>query len=253
MKGFIKGFVLFIFAVLVFLVVTLPVQFALKFMPPNVPVKLVAAEGTVWKGSAQQLIVQGNPVGKIDWKIHPLSLLTASLNTDFTVDGIGILAKGNATVYRDQSIELSDTQISADAAKLPLPPSAQIVTPEGRINATVRSLSLINQRVDAVDSDIIWSPASITSPAEYELGEVSLNVTGKDGRLNGVLKSKDGPITANGKLNLEKNGQLKVDIKLAPNDTTPEDIREMLPMIGKPDRNGIVTIKRQINVPGWAK
>ncbi|HGG60324.1 MAG TPA: type II secretion system protein N [Gammaproteobacteria bacterium] len=251
MKKIIKGLLLFIVALVVFLIATLPVNVVIPRLPKNLPVALSGAEGSVWRGKAAQLSVNRQPLGALEWTIHPASLLLARLNADFKLTGDGLRAKGNATVKMDKTVVLDRTLIDADVGKLPLPPQAEMVSPEGKVNATVRSLSLRDRRILDADADILWNPARITATSPLDLGQIELKVTGKDGALNGALDSKNGPLTARGKIDISPDGLLKANIRLAPHERTPAEIRDMLPMIGRPDRSGAVAINQQMKIPGW--
>lgn len=253
MKNIILGLLLFVIAAGTFLVSKLPVQFALDQLPKNLPVTLVAPSGTVWHGSATQVIVEGTVLGRLEWDVNPMSLLGAKLNVDFKLDGNGILAKGNAEVDRSQAVLLTNTVVDAEVENLPLPPEATaFVTPAGRLNATIRQLELEQQKLTFIDADVLWNPANITAPANYQLGEVTLNLSGDKGRLHGKINSSKGQIDTKGTVDIDTKGLAKANIRIAPNATTPQDIKDLLPMVGKPDRNGVVTIKEQITVPGWA-
>ncbi len=251
MKKTIKGLLLFVVALVVFLIATLPVNLVIPRLPRGLPVALNGAEGTVWRGSAAQVSIDHKPLGALEWRVHPASLLLARLNADFKLRGDGLRARGNVTVKLDQSVQLAKTIIDADVKKLPLPPEAGMVAPEGKINATVRSLSLRDRRVTDADADILWNGARITAATPMDLGRIELKVTGKDGQLNGALDSKNGPLQARGKIDISPDGLLKANIRLSPHGDTPDEIRNMLPMIGRPDRSGAVTLIQQMKIPGW--
>ncbi len=239
-------FTLLLFAV--FMVARMPAQFALQYMPPQSPVALQGVSGTVWHGKAQNIVYQGSSLGALEWKVHPLSLLLAKLNTDFTLKGDGITAVGNASVNKEQDIDLENLRILADAEAIPLPPSAQLVTPAGKVNANFDAIEVRGGKVMSAEGTVKWKPARITAPAEYDLGELNLKVSGKDGRLKGILSSKNSPLNTNGSLNLEPNGMLKTNIKLSPHAGTPPELRDMLPMAGRQAADGSVTIRQQLHV-----
>ncbi|MGV6858509.1 MAG: type II secretion system protein N [bacterium] len=239
-------FTLTLFAL--FMVARVPAQFAIQYLPPQTPIQMQQVSGTVWKGHAGQLIYQGKPMGSLDWRIHPLSLLLAKLNADFTLTGEGIKASGNATLNKDQALELQDTTVDADAAAIPLPPSAQLVTPAGKVNAVFDTLDIRQGKVIAAKGIVDWKPARITAPAEYELGEAHLKVSGENGKIKGILSSKDGPLNTQGSLNLDPGGTLKTNIRISPHADTPQEIRDMLPMAGRPAADGSVTIRQSMRI-----
>ncbi len=251
MKKIIKYLLLFIVALTVFLVATLPVSVVLPWLPKSVPLTIDGAQGTIWNGRAAQVRYDRLALGAVSWKIHPVSLLLGRLNADFRLQGEGLQAKGHVTLKPDRSLGLADTLVDAEVAKLPLPPQAALVSPAGKINATIRSLSLIDRKVQGADADILWNDAQIRSPTRMALGQLVLNVTGKNGQLNGVLESHKGPLKVKGTIDLLASGLLKTNIRLAPEPSTPREIRDIVPLLGRPDRSGAVTIRQQLRIPGW--
>ena len=251
MKRIIQSVLLFMLAFAGFAIAMVPTHFVVRFIPANIPLQLVGPQGTIWHGSAENISWKNQPYGKLEWRLSPLPLLFATLHADFHLRGEGLEAKGEVTVKRDQSMMLENTVVNADIARLPLQKANLMVVPEGQAHAVIQSLLFINQKIDRVDADIHWAPARISSPAEYELGEIDLALTGKDGNLEGDLKSQKGPINARGKLKVSTTGLLKADVKLTPTESAPDDLRDMLPMIGRPDSNGTVRIKQQLQIPGW--
>ena len=251
MKKVLKYLLLFLLALSVFLVATLPVSVVIPLLPKTLPVEISGAQGTIWNGRAAQVSYNRQAVGGLAWKVHPSSLLLGRLNADFRLRGDGLQARGNVTVKPDRSLSLVDTVLDANVEKLPLPPQAALVSPAGMVNATIRSLSLSDRKVVGADADILWNDAQIRSPTQMALGQLTLNVTGKDGRLNGVLDSNKGPLKVKGKLDIQPDGVLKTNIHLAPDQSTPKEIRDIVPLLGRPDRSGAVTIRQQLRIPGW--
>lgn len=248
MKKLILSIVLFLLAFLVFLVATVPAKLAVSYLPQPSPIQVRGVSGTIWSGEAASLVHQNNDLGKLEWTLKPLTLLTMKLGVDFRLSQKHLFAEGEATISQDQSISLDDTTIKGDVAHLPLPEDKLLVTPEGRFVADITNATIVNQNISDVDGNLVWSPAKITAPAEYELGKITLDVTGTDGQLNGKLGSKNSPLNIAGTLQLAKNGNLSTNIKLTPHNQTPQEIRDMLPLAGKPARDGSVTIKQRIRL-----
>lgn len=248
MKKIILSVLLFVLAFAVFLVATIPASFAVSFLPKNAPVKLAGVSGTVWNGQASSLIQGGQDLGKLDWSLHPLSLLGLKLSSDFTLNQPRLQANGVATVYRDQSILLKDTQVRGDVEQLPLPEDMLFVSPAGLFQADIATARIQGNRVQEAEGLLVWKPARITSPARYELGEITLDLTGKDGNVTGKLGSKESPLNMTGTLQLAANGMLSTNIRLSPHSGTPQEVRDILPMAGRPAADGSVTIKQRMRV-----
>jgi general secretion pathway protein N len=251
MKRLTPGLLLFLICLPIFLISTLPVRFGLKYLPENIPLQISGAQGSIWNGEAADIRWQQQSLGRFTWKLHALPLLKAELSTDFTLKGNDLDATGSARMTRNQTLQLTDTQLQVDLSALPLSKTQLLVTAEGKINAQIRSLHYADKLVQSADADFVWKPAHITSPVKYDLGEIELQVTGENAELQGILNSHNGPIKAAGILDLSPQGLFKADIKLTPNRTTPKELRDMLPLLGRPDSNGAVKLKHQMQIPNW--
>ena len=245
MKRWLKPTLFTLAIFIVSLVATTPARWLQKFIPADSPVKLHSVSGSIWHGEAAQANWQNNPMGKLEWTLHPFSLLSGKLGVNFKLDDTGMEVTGEARIDRQQQVELSDTKADIDVSQLPLDTSKLLVSLEGRVNADIRQMKIINQAIDSADGTLVWNPARITAPVAMPLGKITLEVSGENGNLQGKLKSKDSPVDATGTLAIARNGQLTSDIRLKPNAKTPQDIRELLPALGKPARDGSVKFHYQ--------
>jgi general secretion pathway protein N len=251
MKRIAFSLLLFFIGLTLFLIATLPVRFGLQFLPDNIPIQITGAQGTIWNGEAANLHWQNQSLGRLTWKLHALPLFTAQLAADFTLAGDHLNAQGKAHIKMDQSIQLTDTRLHAELSALPIPKAHLLVTPEGALNAVIRNLVYAKNLVQTADADFFWNPARITSPVKYDLGELELKVTGNNAELTGKLDSRNGPIKVDGTLDLSPQGSLRADIQVSPTQTTPKELRDMLPMLGKPNNQGAIRLKQTIQIPNW--
>lgn len=248
MKKIALALLLFIVAFLVFLVATIPASFALSFLPQPSPIQAVGVSGTVWNGRARSVLQDNHDLGSLQWSLHPVSLLGLRLSADFTLTQSRLQADGEVTLYRDQTILLENTHVRGDVSQLPLPEDMMLVTPAGLFQADIAEALLDSETVKNAQGKVLWKPARITAPSSYELGEISMDVTGKDGNLTGKLGSKNSPLNLSGTLQLTANGDLSTNVKLAPHGQTPQEIRDLLPMAGRQAADGSVTIKQRMKL-----
>src|SRR5687767_4182807 len=89
---------LLVLAVIAVLVLAfLPARAALGFIGGRLgPVQLGEVSGTVWKGQAEPASINGQPIGTLGWRLHPLGLLAARVDADLTL--AGDTYNGNGTV-----------------------------------------------------------------------------------------------------------------------------------------------------------
>jgi general secretion pathway protein N len=72
-----------LFALLVLVVVViiaLPASLVGRFVPP--PLHAEGFTGSLWHGSAARVSIDSRPVGALEWRLHPLALLSSSVVAD---------------------------------------------------------------------------------------------------------------------------------------------------------------------------
>ncbi len=249
MKKLLAGLLLFIAAFAIFLIATVPAGFALQYLPANMPLRLAGIDGSIWNGSAARASWQNQPIGRVQWQLSPFPLLLGKLKADVDIAGEGVSAHGRLTASRDQVIVLNDTTIDADLAKLPLPPTL-MATPGGKAHAIIEHARIENRWPTELDADITWQPARLLAPFELDAGKATLKVSSANNQLNGDLRT-EGALDAKGKLTLSRNGAFSANIKVAPTQDTPRELRDMLPMLGRPDSKGAVTVRQSLQLRGF--
>jgi general secretion pathway protein N len=72
-----------LFSLLVIIAVVgfaLPASLVGRFLPP--PIHAEGFTGSIWHGSAARISVDSRPVGALEWRLHPLALLSSSVVAD---------------------------------------------------------------------------------------------------------------------------------------------------------------------------
>jgi Type II secretion system (T2SS), protein N len=84
--------VLVLLAVLAAVVFSLPASMISHFLPPML--RADDFSGSIWHGSAAKMMINGQDAGAIEWRLHPVSLLTLGVLADlhwvkegFVIDG----------------------------------------------------------------------------------------------------------------------------------------------------------------------
>ena len=249
MKKPLAGLLLFVVAFALFLIATVPARFAVQYLPTNIPLRLTGIDGTVWNGHAEQAVWQNQIIGRIQWRLSPFPLLLGKLKADVDINGDGFDAQGLVTATGDQTIVLSNTEINADLTRVPLPRNL-MATPGGKAHATIHRASIENRWPTELDADITWQPAKLLSPLEVEIGKVTLKASTTKDILSGDLRS-EGALNSKGKLTLSRNGAFSANLRIAPTEQTPPELRDMLPMLGRPDSRGAVTIRQSFQLRGF--
>ena len=92
---------------LVVVLIALPASLVKRFLPP--PVEAQEFSGTLWHGSAANVIVGGRSVGAVEWRLHPWSLVEFTLAADLHWVKVGFVADGRIDIS-SRSLTLRDVQ-----------------------------------------------------------------------------------------------------------------------------------------------
>lgn len=240
-----QSLLLVLVSLLISLVIFAPARLVYYFLPETSAAQLNGVSGTLWSGNASQLSWQNQPLGKLQWKINPLHFIKLRAGGHFTLTSPTMKVDGNATINRNNNIIITDSKATIDVSALPLPvQAANMVKPVGTLKADIISLDISDTLVNTADIDVVWKNAAIVDPMNVQLGEILLDINGANGDLNGLLSgAKNNPITLDGSIDLLQGTDFKTDIKITPTNSTPDDILGLLPLIGRPDAAGAVSIK----------
>lgn len=100
---------------LIALIVTVPARFVLQFVPLPAQVQIGGVEGTLWRGQADTLLVDGTMLRNMQWQVRPLSLLAGQVVADIElgehVDNL-LIGGGRVRASRDV-MEVSDVRVEA--------------------------------------------------------------------------------------------------------------------------------------------
>ena len=185
-----------VLALLLSLVAQLPArvaQSALGFPPGAIR----GVEGTVWRGSAQQVAVGGLTVGPIRWTVRPSRLLAGRLAADVEAtvpDGFA-----NARVAVTPGGRLILSQLSGAAPLAWLAPAAGAAG--GQLTARFEQLTITAGRVDTAIGNVVLggvvlpiaSGRAPLAPGTYAVAFAAEDLPPSE-PLTGTLKDEGGPL-----------------------------------------------------------
>jgi hypothetical protein len=85
-------------AVLGVVIAALPASIVAHFLPPSVQAEDFS--GSLWHGSAGRIDVNGRPVGAVEWRLHPASLLGLAVAADLHWVKVGFVIDAAVTLDR---------------------------------------------------------------------------------------------------------------------------------------------------------
>lgn len=227
------GIVLLLLALATAVVAFAPASVGLEYLRANSNGALAfdGSQGTVWRGSANGVAINGNPLGRVDWTLSPWAALRARIDAQLQVDGPQ--GSGSGRVRRDDQLwRLDDVVADLPASMLDGLLAAEGLVPHGRLALELRELSVRDRLPQSASGRLRWVEARVSGAARAELGELQADFsTPTDGRLDGVLADNGGPLGMEGLFHVSWLGY-GVEMILTPRSPA---VADALSRIGQPD------------------
>lgn len=225
-------------AFLLFLVAFLPASLLLRFLPQQVT--LDNLQGSVWRGAASGMRVDGRPLGTLRWSSRPWRLAMLELDYGLQWQPVGGEVFLDLRTRGDGRVELRNI-----GGQLPLATLAGIAAPtgwSGTIELEVASLVLRRGVPDSAAGTVTLR--RLTAPGPYGvdigsfqliLGEGAADVSGIAGRLR---DAGDGPMRVRGTLEVRPDRSWLVSGEVTALADAGPAVLETLVFLGPPDALG---------------
>lgn len=250
LKYVLVGFI----AWLVFLVATLPASLAYGKLVAGTPAQrtlsLNGIQGTLWSGSAASARIGGIAVGRLEWDMRVLPLLTGRVGARVSMQGNGLRADGDVALGFGGEMQLSDVVARVPAQSLMPLFYGYPVSLAGEFSANLEQLTVQQGQSFVAQGRVAWQGAGVSAPQALEFGDLLLSLEPQDAGSKGVLADKGGPMQIEGLINIAANGQYDLDARLAAREEQG-NLKAALGMLGRPDAQGKVNFKRRGKLPGW--
>jgi hypothetical protein len=206
-------FVLFFLLCLVFaLLFNLPIQQVLPHLklPPNI--RLVGVQGTVFKGTAQEIIIDQFPLRAVSYRNMPscIALLEACYLISYEQGTIQL-----AHDVLNGDTEITDTRIEYPVAELAKHVPNVPVDPVGRLELVIDNLSMVQGKPTALNGKLIWRDMGIDNDGDkINIGDYQVDFTGDQQQIDFKLSDLDASLGVAGKGEIKADGQYDIDIRI---------------------------------------
>lgn len=223
-----------------------PATLLTNYLEQNNPrLSIKGISGTFWQGSAEQVMYQQNPLGKADWTISPLGLLSAGFAGHIALASSDFNLDGDFVSGMDGSLLLSDAQFDISAQWINRVQSYAVLA--GSFRGLINEFESQPSNPIApplLNGTLNWEQGAIKSPLQLPSGNYQLAITPDDaGKLTGQLSTNKAPLAIKGTVSLDKTWQYATDLKVK---TTPKGkaLAGFLAIAGKKSPDGSVNIKK---------
>ena len=221
----IAGFVIGLFA-------SAPTRLISYFLPANV--SLEGVTGTVWNGSARQLVVNNVAAGKLGWHVIPSGLLRARVELGLDAQFPDGALSGKVSIGFGGFAQVNDFKGSLPVAYLARDFPAGMLG--GRVSLIIEQAELQDGWPTRIKGVVALGNLVQNIPKPMALGTYSASFDGSktdDGAIKGLISTRSGPLQVDGELILASNRSYILDSAVAATPETPEDLKSMLPMVGE--------------------
>ncbi len=241
-----------ILSYLFFTLGNIPAAKVISLIDDNVqlPVKLYGVHGSLWNGSADKAILQGQPpIDNIQWSINPSMLLLAQLSGDVkaSIKNQNIIGEFNVSALGN--ISASNIRARIDAAVIQELIQMPLGELGGSFNINIESLEINPNGLPLITGNLKWKNAKLTVLETVDLGFIDLSINSDDKQqLNATISNKKAQLLLDGKASLNNNNTYVLNLRITPEKTATNNIRQSIAMFAKRQTDGSYLVKRKGNL-----
>ena len=161
---------------------------------------------------------------------------------DFTLHG----GEGQASVSRSfaGNLHVADGRYQVDAREVARLIPGQLVELDGRIELLIDDWFFKQQLPESLRADVNWSDAALRSPTSATLGTVSVAIVPNANGHSAQIQNSGGQLSINGKVDVDKRGGYRADIRLKPSASAPADLDGTLGLLGRKGSDGSYRLRQ---------
>lgn len=243
------------FTFLVGLVVHAPAATVQAWLTPKdatPQLRLMGVAGTVMDGSANRILVNGQPVwGELEWHFKPLQLLLARLTYQLQGNTGETILLGDAALLPTGHLNLKPVLLSGSVKSLLTLLGQPYLPMDGQARLDAEKIVLkqnwpVSAQGKVEVQDLIWTLAR----EPVTLGDFQADVSTDAGVVTTRLQSLEGgPLELSGEVIAKPDRSYRAQIQFRVRGTASEELRSLLGSVGSPDAQGYYRLNREGKVP----
>ena len=216
----------------------LPASVATNFVDNRIgPVQLSNVEGSLWRGQANPVSINDQPIGALSWTLSPMSLLGLRVDAQVALRGDTYNGDSAISVHRDRSVKVRDLVLTLPAQRLQPALDIPALVLRGEVEIKVAQAELRGGFPSQVQGVATWKNAAVAGSAEAQFGEIITEfLSTPTGGIKGTVRDNGGPLQATGGYEASLLGY-DASIELRARDGNPQ-VTEALQYIGAPQPDG---------------
>ena len=225
------------------LIITLPARVAYSWAAPA-GVAVSGIQGTVWRGQADAISVNGIYIGDVSWQIKPLRLLTGQANYHVKGAPASGFIEGNIGVRIGGKLIVSEL-----AASLPL----KLFAGPLRVTGLGGDASLQFERIEVVEGLPVAANGTVrvnglVAPrlSRESIGGYEAEFFTQNNGIAATVEDTDGIVDLAGSLQVQADRSYQFLGKIAAKPGAPESLTRQLQYLGSADERG----QRELRLEG---
>jgi len=246
MKRWFAYLLLGLLAYALFMLWLFPATFAWSYAEPALRQQLPqlavnGVSGRLWQGEAAAVRYNNTPVGRLHWRISPLSLFTGKVNAPLSLQLQQGYLQGRVSMPFDQS----EMRISTMKGQLPVTQLQGLfayypVSVAGTLAVDISEAQVDGKgKLTGLSGRINWLGAELVAPQALLLGDLQAELEADEaGRMTAQLSDRGGPLSLDAQLVLQPQGSYTLSGTVAAGEGASDELRQALGWLGKPDQRG---------------
>ena len=238
----IKLILLFVLFYLFSLLITLPAEKVVRFIPDNTGIKVAAVSGSLWDGQASQLTYKKQfQLQQVDWKIDWFALARLQLKLDVTFNnGIRAMSGKGFILLGLSGLSVEDFVVDISAPELlsyaSLPVPAEV---SGDFSLVIKNASQGLPYCQQLDGYIVWQNAKINSDmGNVDLDSAHIDLSCDNGQVVADLQQQSEQLTTTANFLLKEGGVYQLQGLLKAGNKLDPSIKDALSWIGTKNQSG---------------
>ncbi|WP_298775205.1 type II secretion system protein N [uncultured Shewanella sp.] len=248
-----KKIIIGLFIYLIFLVATLPANFAMRFVALPSGLSIGDVSGSVWQGSIDSVTFEGRPLDTLKWDLSPWRLFLGQVQVDFS------LGERNTPINARGLLRASFSGLYVEAFRFEAPIPillGQKVLPfrtkiDGDMSVFLNEFDSGEAWCETLSGTAIINQAKVNNQfGDYPLGDISFALSCVNGDIEFKTDEKMNRLGLVGTLLLQDKNRVAIDAKMKETADQPADLKKMLSQFGAKDSQGYYTLNYKGAIPG---
>jgi len=237
----------FLLCLLVALLFSLPIQQVLPHVKLPNTVRTVGIDGTVIRGTAQEISINNFPLREIRYRYLPSCIPLLKICYKISYDQ-GELRVGYDVLNGDT--EITRTRIEYQAVELINHIPKALVRPAGRLELIIDDSSVVGGLPTAINGKLIWRDLGIDDDGiKINIGDYQVEFTGDTQKYDFKISDLDADLDVTGKGEIKAGGQYDVDVKIRSDKEIDSNVKSVLKLVASQKGYNQYRINQKGNLP----